>query len=450
MRLWRRQIIGCLALMVGGFTCGLTVGQDESPASLSGFESNQLYSVQDDIQVDPADSVLTQLAFRTKAVSAESLQRYSRYSADVSDQQLLDDPQKHRFWVFRRRAVVTRIAHQNLPETLATQEFKDFWLLIAEDGDQTYAIISRTIPSAWRKLSSLAEPIAFTGFFFGVKTISPFVDKGTRVPLFVCDRVGWYPDREQEDVGLGESQIYLASQGVDLGYLDTVRTNQKRRMLPEESAYFYQMIAASIEAQKDAPDWNQKPAQFLDLIQEPNRHLGGVVEIAGNVRRIVEVPVTSESLRKELGIDHFYELDMYVPLADVASIRATDIEGNEIVYKDRFPVTVHVPFLPEPKSEYRHNRVKIKGFFYRLWNYQSEFAKRTQQRGQMSPLIIGFEPQIQRSSTATLDMILTVAAIVFVAGVLALIVYLRWGDRNSQSRLRKTHELPDQVEIPGP
>ena len=75
-------------------------------------------------------------------------------------------------------------------------------------------------------------------------------------------------------------------------------------MLAEESDIFYQMLNASIQAQKDVDQVDELDSiGFLELIQHPNQHVGQIVEIEGRVRRIVEVPITSEKRREELGID---------------------------------------------------------------------------------------------------------------------------------------------------
>lgn len=423
--------------------------QQESPSSLSGFESNELYQVEDGVALDPDDPMLRQLLSRCSSTSTASWDRYAQFSSAVSNEKLLESPQKNRFWVFQRQALVTRIARQKLPEGLATQEFSEYWLLIATDDEQTYAIVSRTIPKSWRRLEKLNEPIEMTGFFFGMKTIPNFVEAGQSVPLFVCDRVSWFPDREMKELNLGASQLYLASQGVDLGYLDMMRQNQKRRMLKEEGDYFYQMLSAAIYSQENPDQVGKLPSiGFRDLIQDPNQHVGSVIEIEGTVRRIVAVPIVSEARRKELGIDQFYEMDMYVSLKDIATIHATDKNGKEIVYKDRFPVTVHMATLPEPVTEYAHHRVRVKGFFYRLWSYQSEFSKQTNQASQPSPLLISFEPKILRASTRQLDLILTVGGVAFVLGVFSLIWFLRMSDRRSNSALSRTEELPEKIEIP--
>ena len=198
---------------------GNAFGQEETPASLSGFESTELFGVEDNVDMDPNGEMLRRLIFRSRTVSNESLERYSQFSKGVDDELLIKESQEHRFWVFRRKAVVSRIARQQLPDDLATEEFKDYWLLIAKQGEQTYAIVTRTIPTTWRKLESLEEPIEFTGFYFGLKKLPGFVESGQSVPMFVCNRVSWYPERTVEDA-IGDSQLYLASQGVDLGYLD--------------------------------------------------------------------------------------------------------------------------------------------------------------------------------------------------------------------------------------
>lgn len=437
------------ALLVFLVATGQALGQEETPASLSGFESTELYGVEDNIRFDPGDEMLNRLVFRGRSVSKDSLDRFEQFSKNVDDETLIREPQEHRFWVFDRHATATKIARQRLPEELSTEEFDEYWLIIANRGEQKYAIISRTIPTTWRKLESLSEPIQFAGFFFGLKKLPGFVETDQSVPVFVCERVSWYPDHQIDEGAIGASQLFLASRGVDFGYLDLINKNQKRKMFAEESDFFYQMLSAAARSQDDSAQVSDlQPISFLELIQAPNQHVGQVVEIEGRVRRIVEVPITSEKRIEELGIDHFYEMDMYVSLKDVATIRATDKDGNEVVYKDRFPVTVHLASLPGPEEDFRHHKIRIRGFFYRLWSYQSEYAKQTNQGAQLSPLLIGFKPTVLRASTKMLDTILAVGGIVFVIGLLGLIWFLRKGDKGSSNPLNRSEELPEKIEIP--
>lgn len=441
----------------GFFPSGLARGQ-EKPSDLSGFESSDLFSVDDNVQLDLDDSVLTQLIFQIQSASHDTVERFRRYSDAVVDDELASDPQASRFWVFRRKATATAVALHRLPDRLATPELDKFWLIQAQSGDDTYCLVSKEIPKAWGQSTELRAPIEMTGFFLGNKTVKPFIKADQSVPIFVCDGVNWFPDRVQEEMGIAESHVFLAENGVDLAAMDLVRSLQKQRFQTQENDVFYQMLLATREGAKQSnvmSDW--EAIGFTEILSRPNEAMGRFVEVEGNVHRVVPVELSPE-LKRRYGVDRYYEFDMYVSLADLGPVVVNEevpkkgapgeTVQKEVEYKDRFPLTVVMLDLPRDPEEYKHKRVRVQGFFYRLWNFHSEYSSQVSQSGQMSPLVFGMKPKVVVASTRLLDTILTVAGILFVVGLIGLIWYLRVSDRNSDSPLTRKDELPERVDLP--
>ena len=414
-------------------------GQEDLPTDLSGFESNDLFGVEDDVPLDADDDFLTRLIYRAGTVSKKAMRDEADASKEVENSALKAAPQDYRFWVFHRSAVVTRMARHQLPEDVATPEFKNYWLLHVKIGGETCLVISKQVPPTWGKLKEMNEPIQFYDFFFGLKSQESFLQQPESVPVFVCDRVSWYPNKASTDIV--ESHLLLARQGVDLASLDALRSAHGRRLSEAESEFFYQFLRAA-KAVDESPDLldSVETIEFFDLFRSWKKSTGRVVEIDGIVSRALPVVIDADR-QAELGTEQVYELDLYVPLDRTIKVR--DVE-----YDSRFPVTVQVLSLPMSPEEMKGKRIRVKGFFYRFWNYQSVYTQEAGTGGQMAPLVIGFNPREVKVSTGQIDFLLTVAAIVFVVGAVAMMWFLRRGDKNESNVLQKKKEaMPEQIDI---
>ena len=431
--------VGILLLGFVAFAAQSVRGQEDLPTDLSGFESSELFAVEDDTPLDPDDSLLSRLVYRTLNVSDKAMRGQASSSREVGIAVIKNEPQEYRFWVFHHSAVVTRAVKHRVPERVATPEFKEFWLLSAKVDGETCLVISKQIPPTWAKLEELDEPIEFDGFFFGLKSQEPLLGQPESVPVFVCNRVSWFPVVGSDEIL--PSHLLLAEQGVDLSALDVLRAAHGRRLSSTESRFFYQFLRAA-KAVGESPDLldNIETIEFLDLFRSWKKSTGQVVEIEGVVRRVIPLAITAER-QSEIGAQQIYELDMYVPLDRTIKVR--DVE-----YDSRFPVTVQMLSLPLPIEEMKGERIRVKGFFYRFWNYQSVHTREVGSPGQMAPLVIGFNPRKVTVSTGQVDFILTAAAILFLIVVVATIWLLRRSDNSENNVLKKKKEaLPEQIDI---
>ena len=431
--------VGIFLLSWAAFAAQPVWGQEDLPTDLSGFESSELFAVEDDTALDPDDSFLSRLVYRTFNVSDKAMRDQAFSSRDVKIATIKNEPQDYRFWVFHRSAVVTRAAKHRVPEEVATLEFNEFWLLNAKVDGETCLIVSRQIPPTWAKLEELDEPIEFDGFFFGLKSQEPLLGQAESAPVFVCSRVSWFPTVESNEIL--PSHLLLAEQGVDLTALDVLRAAHGARLSSEDSRFFYQFLRAA-KAVRESPDLldNIETLEFLDLFRDWKTSTGQVVEIEGIVRRATPLAVDAER-QSEIGARQMYELDMYVPLDQTIKVR--DVE-----YESRFPVTVQVLSLPLPVDQMKGKLFRVKGFFYRFWNYQSVHTREAGSPGQMAPLVIGFNPRKVTVATGQVDFILTAAAILFLIGLAATIWLLRRGDNSENNVLKKkTDALPEQIDI---
>ena len=427
-----------LSVVLPFFVANIGWCQEELPTDLSGFETGDLFVVEDDIPLDLDNPFLSRLVYKSQVVSQESFSRYETYSKEVDLKAVKNDPQDFRFWVFRRSGTVVRAEKHRLPEEIATPELNEFWLLHVDMDGETAIVVSKVVPKAWAKSKKLNEPIEFTGFFFGLQSHELFLGMPESVPIFACNRVGWFPTELSSQIG--PSHLLLASQGVDMSALDVLRASHSQRLRSSESEFFYQFIGAA-KTLEDSPELEDiATLGFVDLF-DWSKAIGQVVEVEGNVIRVLSVAI-DEKRQAELGVEQLYELNLSLPLD-----QKINVQGGE-VYEHRFPVSVQVNSLPLPPQELKGKRVRVKGFFYRFWNYQSDGSKEAGSRGQPAPLVIGFKPRIVKVNTGQVDFIFTTAAILFMIIVLGAIWILRRSDNNPDNVLnKKKASLPEKIDI---
>ena len=91
----------------------------------------------------------------------------------------------------------------------------------------------------------------------------------------------------------------------------------------------------------------QKTLDLATLLNRPAAARGRLMEIRGTARRVQRIEVTDPNLCQRLGIDHYYQIDVFIPLGDQI-VRLGDGEpGRESpTFVHNFPVIVCTPNLP--------------------------------------------------------------------------------------------------------
>lgn len=448
-----------LALLISGSSAA----QQELPSALSGFEPSELYDVIDESQFSASDEFMIRLLFRAANASPESWQRYAEYTRGIGLQAIDDHPQKYRFQVFELTGRVKMVYPIGLPEKYENSKLKGFYLARVEsDTGKSFVIAARSVPRVWPIRTSMDEPFRCRGFFqaiidfSGPAEASPARELGADLSLaglFVTDRMGWFPDRAGTVAGVNESHLLLARNGVDIGQFEFVKQNNNRAITESDSSCFFQLLDAVERLTPD--DFKGNQIGFVELLENPKDHFGGAVQFTGHVKRAVRIYIDRKAVRERLGLDYYYELDMFIPLGDsriVIKSRTPDdalAETEDVVYKNRFPATVCVPRLPVTTEEIRGKRVTIDGFFMKFWNYDSEFTSRLNPSlGQVSPLVIGIEPTISNSSKHSIDNFLLTALGVIGLSIFGLIWYFRRSDQRQKNPMHgRLYELQDDLKL---
>ena len=257
-------------------------------------------------------------------------------------------------------------------------------------------------------------------------------DDATGNPLFIADRLAWYPDSLLGDLKM------------DVSLLENVQNSKPLR--GEEYEAFYQMLAAARRSAADelprraynqlryetgelqaalmklennaVPltedeqlekkvletrlDYMRKNAShpFVPLVEHPDRFNGELIMLRGTAYRIVKVRVTEPEIRKRLGINHYFQIDMRVNLEHkVKLITSRTAEGESAKIREEKIVTQHPATfcalsLPPgmPTGDHLLEPIRVAGFYFKNWQYQTAQMRDDQAAERVAPMLIGREP----------------------------------------------------------
>ncbi|MBA2116914.1 hypothetical protein [Bremerella alba] len=312
------------------------------------------------------------------------------------------NPQDHRLEIYLLTGSVESVREMTVPQEavegvgLATYYEVDA-MLDTPTGTTFGTIIVEDIPQPWKvtlnpEKNILGASISCPGIF--LKSFETGEDRQGFV--FATPKISWHPSEPNHDLGVTADQVRLAEQGMDIGELSHVKDRVKFEGLEREP--FYQMMAAvkRIPADQQTAMANQTVSQYLTepkvgLMIAPKKYRAKFMRLTGLCRRITKIEVDDEDIRQRLGIDHYYELSVFVPIANpIVSQRAGD-ESTRKEFSNDYPVLVCVAELPSGLSvgEDLHQSVAVTGAFFKLWAYRTPFMSRDDfTRRQISPLFI--------------------------------------------------------------
>ena len=335
----------------------------------------------------PAEvEVLAKILYRWPRLGQENVQAWRQKG--VTWDQLVAEASQHRGEVHFFRGRVTHVAKIMLaPEVAERLEFDQYYTasIKIQDSPSVALVYARFLPAAWKLDAPIDEPVSVDGLFLKVG------DAMAEPPplLFAAERIAWHPDKPHPEFHIGPDQVALAQAGVDWGLYEVVKAENGRGIGGPDREPFYQTLAvmAGEKASQLAA-----PANAVDiplLLQESENHLGSRMKVRGIARRITKVTVGADDIHKRFGIDHYYEIDLTVPLAKSLKVAKSADDKDALLYVNEFAVALLVPRLPEgiQAGENRHDQISADGTFYKLWTYQSAFAAQKNKR-QAAPLLM--------------------------------------------------------------
>ncbi len=378
---------------------------------------------------------LYRILYRIDRFQRNDLYRWRLQNVDW--EHVIQQPEEYRASSVRLTGKVTRIEKEAiLPEAARILKFDHFYRVTLQPEDAPYSalVCCRWLPRAWK----VGEDVSYRGGAEGLLLKIGLTEDNQPQLVVVCDRMAWRPNAPDAARGVTPSHVLLASHGLDLGQLDLVL--DRREITAFEREPFYQMLDAArrIDA-KTLAQQAETNLPLAPLLQTPREMRGKLVSLTGEVRRVQEIRVDAKDIRERFGIDRYYEIDVFLPLAN-ESIRMGE-SADAPVFENYFPVVFCMAELP-PKmkpDDLIYREARLPAFYFKLWAYKTEFMERHGDRDvQLGPMLIGRTFEVLPRPAAPTGLFGTVLAVVFVA---TLAVVWVWVSRTGKTDAAHAREL---------
>ncbi len=332
------------------------------------------------------EPVLAKILLRFSRLGLENIHRWRKVDADWSQVAAATEQEQGELFALRGRAKL--VTEHKLSTELAQQmEFGRYYAVqIALDVPLGNAplqalVLTRVVPRAWKPGEPLDEPAIADGLLL---KLGPPQANDRQPIMFAAGRVGWLPESSP-----------LARAGFDVSLFDAVRESNGQGLLAADREPFYQLLAAVGRAEKP-PGSANSPVDLAALLQQPAEHHGEAFTVRGTARRIVKVLIGDVGLRERLGFDHYYEIDLFVPLGEARIRLDAAVPAKEgPTFESTYPVTLVARQLPPglEAGEDLHAAVAAEAVFFKLWTYESAYMAR-HGRSQPAPLLVTHEPRL--------------------------------------------------------
>jgi hypothetical protein len=417
---------------------------------LLGIDASHLASLQDGHALGPDDEeTVVKILYRLPAFPPDAEQRWCNNAPAWKP--LIDSPEEHRTQMFSLAGRATRVEEVRLlPEAADRFEFAKYYRVTMQlDGAPNTAIVcTRGIPQVWPLDKPLQEPCRLTGLFLKV---GDRIDEHAQL-VFASQRVAWFPDQPSAEMGILPDHVYLAGLGMDIGLFDDIRDRNRKPLGVQDRDCFYQLLAAVGKA--DPIEFRERANRSLDLARvlgSTTTEPGRLETIQGLARRVTRVALSDELLASRLGFDHYFQIDVFVPLGEqIVRLGESTADREAPTFTSSFPVTACVRRLPPGLTESADIRreVRIPAAYFRMWSYHTEFVSAYDDRQmQIGPMLIGLEPAIVAERRAANPYVGLGAGLIALAA-LAGVWYGLW--RWNRSDRPVSFTLPrEEIHLPG-
>lgn len=335
-------------------------------------------------------------------------------------------------------------------------------------------VYSNRVPQAWLKKKKGEALAAWQGgqevevWGYLLKQGDP--DNGPAY-YFAAPRVRWYPNTT------------LGKLGFDYELFDDVQ--QKRTLLKGENEIFYEYLATAKRTPAEIYQLAKtQENEIVELWKNPEKQVGELMTFRGLTRHVARIAVEDPALAKRLGFDHYYYLELFVPLKTptIVQIQMTTKDDEDPtataeaisaptdsryvrlakntavafsqalrfdqIHFESMPLVFYFHELPpgETVLSLKNKQVEIRGFFLKSWRYQSNVPLTNKQHASLfGPLLMGNRPEIivmTPMTGANIPGLLILSVIA--ASVLAGIFYL-W--LNQRDRNKRPMALPEKIDL---
>jgi hypothetical protein len=414
----------------------VTGGAESAIDLLSGFDSQRLQAVYP-IDGDPAVQELAKLVYRVRHIDPRVLSARALSSGLATESELTDRGTIGDAVAFKGTVTAMRIIE--LPPQLA--EYLEFTQLHVAtihdpDSDSNFELVTD-------KFASQASPGDH------IEGVGVVIESGPGNPApivaIATADVRWFPQQVKN-----QGWRLLRDAGVDMGLMAGLAARNRRPLETADSDAFYAWLGAARAVARADTLPTPQSVQPLDMLQQPDELVGQWLEIDVQTVQITRVTVSVPQRREALGGDHYFQIDAIGDLQQVVvEIQPSEPGEQKVSFQGRYPVSLVVAELPEFLRQRMaaetgddsvvtslHTKIRVRGFFFRLWSYESEYMTLAGGGKQFGPLIVAaqimdLEPPAAADPPAS-DAIAIAAAGV----VLAAIVGIFWWHRKTEAQDR--------------
>ncbi|MCA9121277.1 MAG: hypothetical protein H6822_21485 [Planctomycetaceae bacterium] len=406
--------------------------------NLLSIDESQLASFADGEPLGPQDEeTVRRILYRMPRFALNDLHRWAETTKDLEP--LINSPEEHRADTFLLRGRTTNIERvELLAEAVERLEF-DHYFRVGVDLDDSphHAVVCcRRIPLAWASGEILGEPIVATALF--MKLCGG--DTKHAELAFAAPHVGWLPSQQNDSAGITSDMVTLAQLGMDASLFDEVRSLNRKPITQADRECFYQLLSVVGHADPKTIREHARPnVDLAPLLQEPTKQHGRLMVVRGTARRAMNIRVDDEDIKERFGIDHYYQIDVFIPLGNQVVRLGKQDEGESPTFTNTYPTTVCVLRLPPglPEGTDIREEVSIPAACFKLWAYRSRFVSEFDQKQlQVSPMFIGAEPQVIKFSSAPNPYFGFAVAGFFVAA-LAITWFALWRSGKNDSKFTR-------------
>lgn len=301
-----------------------------------------------------------------------------------------------------------------------TEPLRCHLLEITLESGELAQVASLEIPRAWQGiLPDENRRVACAAYFLRWNERD-----GARIPLLAARRISWYPEATNAAVASGWT--LLGKAGIDVACLDFAATRAGQELDHSEMLGFLEWVAKAdsiLPAGHACP-----PLPIVDLLQSSRGREGSCFRVTGNVQRISEIDLSDNATARWLGLNRYFQIDLFVSLGD-RTLNMVDPDGGPpLVIEHDYPVTLITDEVSDEirQSQQNGTPVEATAFFYRLWSFPTILSRRNSpDRKQVSPLFIAAAIRPVESDTREFSRGVTWFVIIGVT-LFALLVLWIW------------------------
>lgn len=342
--------------------------------------------------------------------------------------------------VYSVQGVVTAVSG---PFLLADQGLQGFRLesyytadiRLNEDSAVACRVLCQHVPQSWFAVKKLNERCEMDGVFL--------VSAADQPAWFAANRLRWYADDQANDqrIKMPRGWQFLGRHGIDLGRVESMQLRNQQSLNGGEREVFYPTLQLLDQLPDDWDTVPRTPWSLTDVLRAPQDYQGQRLKGQVTARRVTKVLIDDPAITKRLGIDAYYQVDVFFPL-DGTKIRLTapDRESTEDapVYSNGYPGTVVCLTLPKKlavaaqkvldgtaKTQLIQIPLEVDGIFLKIWSYRSPFLTRgVSEQTHPSPLIVAAElrvlPPARIGKSSAFSTFIVVGFVLLFTGALAL------------------------------